>query len=187
MMPVMALSESELRRAVARFAEGVTIVAAAGEDGQPRGMTVSAFLFVSFEPPLIVVSVASGVPTLAAIHKQRAFGVSILAVDQQALSDRFAGAEEGRFEGVAHDVLASGAVTIGGVLASLECRVQRELPLGDHSLLVGRVRGAAFREGRPLLYYRGKYGSFHTLTASRSAPWLGDEEPSIAEHAAYWH
>lgn len=183
----MAVQESDLRRAVARFAEGVTIVAAQDEDGQPRGMTVSAFLFVSFAPPLIVVSVAGGVPTLSAIQRRGAFGVSILAVDQQALSDRFASAEEGRFESVAYEVLPSGAVTLPGALASLACEVRQELTLGDHSLLVGHVYGATFREGRPLLYYRGKYGSFHTLTASRSAPWLGDEEPSITEHIAYWH
>ncbi|HVA25437.1 MAG TPA: flavin reductase family protein [Chloroflexota bacterium] len=182
----MAVDESDLRRAVARFAAGVTIVAAAGKKRQPRGMTVSAFLFVSFEPPLIVASVASGVPALAAIEQRHAFGVSILAVDQQTLSDRFASEEEGRFEGVAHEVLPSGAVTIGGAIASLDCALQQVLPLGDHTILVGKVQAAAFREGRPLLYYRGKYGSFHTLTASRSASWLGEEEPSITEQVAYW-
>jgi flavin reductase (DIM6/NTAB) family NADH-FMN oxidoreductase RutF len=183
----MAVNESDLRRAVARFAAGVTIVAAVDAKRQPRGMTVSAFLFVSFEPPLIVVSVATGVPTLAAIQRRHTFGVSILAVDQQALSDRFASEEEGRFEQVAHEVLPSGAVTLGGALASLDCALQQELPLGDHTILVGKVEGATFREGRPLLYYRGKYGSFHTLTASRSASWLTEEEPSITEQAAYWH
>ncbi|MFI5266029.1 MAG: flavin reductase family protein [Chloroflexota bacterium] len=183
----MAVTESDLRRAVARFAEGVTIVAAVDKRREPRGMTVSAFLFVSFEPPLIVVSVASGVPTLAAIERRRTFGVSILAVDQQMLSDRFASEEEGRFEGVAHEVLPSGAVTIGGAIASLDCELQQELPLGDHTILVGHVSGATFREGRPLLYYRGKYGSFHTLTGSRTASWLGEEEPSITEQVAYWH
>jgi flavin reductase (DIM6/NTAB) family NADH-FMN oxidoreductase RutF len=183
----MAVTESDLRRAVARFAEGVTIVAAEDEKREPRGMTVSAFLFVSFDPPLIVVSVASGVPTLAAIERRRVFGVSILAVDQQMLSDRFAGEEEGRFEGVAHAALASGAVTIGGALACLDCQLQQTLPLGDHTILVGKVEAATFRQGRPLLYYRGKYGSFHTLTASRTARWPADEEPTITEQVAYWH
>ena len=183
----MSIDESALRRAVARFAAGVTIVAAVGKGRQPRGMTVSAFLFVSFEPPLIVVSVAAGVPTLEAIRRRKAFGVSILAVHQQALSDRFAGDEEGRFEGVTHEALPSGAVTIGGALACLECELQQVLLLGDHALLAGKVAGATFREGRPLLYYRGNYGSFHTLTAARSAPWIGEEEPDIADHVAYWH
>ncbi|HLG71452.1 MAG TPA: flavin reductase family protein [Chloroflexota bacterium] len=183
----MPLSESDLRRAVARFAAGVTIVAAAPAEGEPRGMTVSAFMFLSFEPALILVSLASGTPTLAALQERAGFGVSILSVDQQTLSDRFAGEEEGRFENVAHAVLPSGAVTIGGALATLECRHEREFPLGDHTIVVGHVEAATFREGRPLLYYRGKYGSFHTLTASRTARWPADEDPSAAEQFAYWH
>ena len=183
----MAVTESDLRRAVARFAEGVTIVAAAPKKGQPRGMTVSAFLFVSFEPPLIVTSLASNAPTLEIIRRRGVFGVSILSVDQQELSDRFAGEEDGRFEGVRYDVLASGSVTLGGTIATLDCDVEQELPLGDHTVLVGRVQAATFREGRPLLYYRGKYGSFHTLTASRTARWPADEEPTIGAHIAYWH
>lgn len=183
----MELTESDLRRAVARFAGGVTIVAAAPKKGQPRGMTVSAFMFLSFEPPLVLVSLATAAPALASVRKRGAFGISILSVDQQTLSDRFAGEEEGRFVGVAHQVLASGAVTIGGALATLECAHEQELQLGDHTVVIGRVQAATFREGRPLLYYRGKYGSFHTLTASRRARWPADEEPATADHFAYWH
>lgn len=183
----MAVTENDLRRAVARFAGGVTIVAVAGDDGQPRGMTVSAFMFVSFAPALILVSLASGVPTAEAVRQRGLFGVSILGVDQQQLSDRFAGEEEDRFDGVSHQVLASGAITMGGAIGSLECRVQQETQLGDHTLVAGEVQGAAFREGRPLLYYRGKYGSFHTLTTSRTARWPADEEPTITDHVAYWH
>jgi len=183
----MAVTEDELRRAMARFAAGVTIVAAAEPNGQPRGMTVSAFLFISFEPPLILISVATGVPTLEAILQRRAFGVSILGVDQQQLSDRFAGEEEGRFDHAPHQALRSGAVIMGGAIATLDCSFEQQLTLGDHAVLIGKVQAATFREGRPLLYYRGKYGSFHTLTASRTARWPAEEEPGITEHAAYWH
>ncbi|MBV9120261.1 MAG: flavin reductase family protein [Chloroflexi bacterium] len=182
-----SVSESDLRRAVARFAAGVTIVAAVDSDGQPRGMTVSAFLFVSFDPPLIVVSVAAGVPTLDAVRRRRAFGVSVLGVDQQRLSDRFAGDEEGRFEHVQFEAGEQGPVTLHGAIGTLECVLEREIELGDHLLLVGRVEAATFREGRPLLYYRGKYGSFHSLSESHVPHWPAEEELTIADHAAYWH
>jgi flavin reductase (DIM6/NTAB) family NADH-FMN oxidoreductase RutF len=181
------VTESDLRRAVARFAAGVTVVASQEPDGQLRGMTVSAFLFVSFEPPLILVSMLKGVPTLHTINGRGAFGVSILGVDQQQLSDRFAGDEDGRFEHVAHDVAASGAVTLPGAIATLECAVDQLVELGDHVLLVGQVQAATFREGRPLLYYRGKYGSFHSLSESHVPRWPAEEELSLAHHAAYWH
>jgi flavin reductase (DIM6/NTAB) family NADH-FMN oxidoreductase RutF len=184
----MPVTENDLWRAVARFAEGVTIVAACSRTGEPRGMTVSAFLFVSFEPPLILISLADTVPTLATVLQRRAFGISILRVDQQHLSDRFAGEEEGRFDDVPYQAGPSGAVTLTGAIGTLECSLQQQLSLGDHTVLVGKVQAAEFREGRPLLYYRGKYGSFHTLTQSRTARWPADEEePTIGEHIAYWH
>ena len=183
----MAVTESDLRRAVARFAAGVTIVGSTGTDGQPRGMTVSAFLFVSFEPALIVVSLLNAVPTLeAALHSQ-AFGVSILHIDQQALSDRFAGDEEGRFENLRYDVGEGGAITLPGAVATLVCGLERAVALGDHTLLVGLVGSAAFKEGQPLLYYRGSYGSFHSLSASHMARWPAEEDVDIVHQAAYWH
>jgi flavin reductase (DIM6/NTAB) family NADH-FMN oxidoreductase RutF len=150
-------------------------------------MTVSAFLFLSFEPALILVSLATGTPTLATVRRRGTFGVSVLGVDQQALSDRFAGEEDGRFDGVAYQVLPGGAVMMGGAVACLECSTQHELVLGDHAVVVGQVQSATFREGRPLLYYRGKYGAFHTLTASRTARWPADEEPSGVDQFSYWH
>ena len=181
-----SVTESDLRRAVARFAAGVTIVGALDAAGEPRAMTVSAFLFISFEPPLILVSLASGVPTVTAVLERSAFGVSILGVDQQRLSDRFAGEEEGRFEHVLHEAGATGAVTLDGAIARLECTLERHIDLGDHTVVVGEVHAATFREGRPLLYYRGKYGSFHSVSESRVPHWPADEELTIADHAAYW-
>jgi len=181
------VTESDLRRAVARFAAGVTIVGTVDPDGQPRGMTVSAFLFISFDPALILASVADAVPTLEAIRQRSAFGVSILGVDQQQLSDRFAGEEDGRFEHVGYDAGPDGAIALHGAIGTLECRLERELILGDHVVLVGLVQAASFHEGRPLLYYRGKYGSFHSLSESHVPRWPADEELTIADHAAYWH
>lgn len=181
------VTESDLRRAVARFAAGVTIVGAAGSAGEPRAMTVSAFLFISFQPALVLVSLASGVPTVDAVLQRSAFGVSILGVDQQRLSDRFAGDEEGRFDHVPHLIGPNGGVTIEGAIGTLECTLERQLDLGDHTVLVGEVHAATFREGRPLLYYRGKYGSFHSVSESHVPHWPADEELTIADHAAYWH
>jgi flavin reductase (DIM6/NTAB) family NADH-FMN oxidoreductase RutF len=145
----MAVTESDLRRAVARFAEGVTIVAAAPKKGQPRSMTVSAFLFVSFEPPLIVTSLASNAPTLEIIRRRGVFGVSILSVDQQELSDRFAGEEDGRFEGVRYDVLASGSVTLGGTIATLDCDVEAGAAAGRPHGVGGASAGRHVSGGPP--------------------------------------
>jgi flavin reductase (DIM6/NTAB) family NADH-FMN oxidoreductase RutF len=47
-------------------------------------------------------------------------------------------------------------------LAAIECDREAEHPAGDHSIVVGRVRRLEVcREGRPLVYFAGGFGSFH--------------------------
>ncbi|MFC6591378.1 flavin reductase family protein [Deinococcus lacus] len=82
----------EFRQTLGRFASGVTIITA--QDGQERrGMTASAFLSVSMTPPLVLVSVDRRAHMHGLLESSAVthYGVSILAQDQQHLSDHFAG------------------------------------------------------------------------------------------------
>ena len=45
------------------------------------------------------------------------------------------------------------------VLAHLECSVVRTFEAGDHTVLIGEVRAAEHREGRPLIYFGSGYRS----------------------------
>ena len=85
------------------WSSGVTIVTAAIPDEQ-HGMTVSSFTSIALEPPLIIISLQTDSRTHDIVSQANAFGVTILAQDQQELSDRFAGRggdEEERLTGVA--------------------------------------------------------------------------------------
>ena len=48
---------------------------------------------------------------------------------------------------------------LDGALAHLECDRAASYPAGDHTIIIGRVIGGSTGDGRPLLYYRGGYGS----------------------------
>jgi flavin reductase (DIM6/NTAB) family NADH-FMN oxidoreductase RutF len=52
---------------------------------------------------------------------------------------------------------------IAGTLARFECRRHGVHEAGDHSIVVGRVLRAAFREGEPLCFSRGTFGRFAML------------------------
>jgi flavin reductase (DIM6/NTAB) family NADH-FMN oxidoreductase RutF len=154
--PVPAhLETAEFRRTLGMFATGVTVITTrVGE--QIHGMTANAFMSVSLQPPLILISVDRRAKMNALLREDARFGVSVLEESQSALSNRFAGREgdgsEAAFEIVNETPLVAGA------LAHLIAQVARSYWGGDHSLFIGRVQYARYGAGTPLLFHGGGYG-----------------------------
>jgi flavin reductase (DIM6/NTAB) family NADH-FMN oxidoreductase RutF len=147
-----------LRRTLGLFATGVTIITTrVGE--QVHGMTANAFMSVSLEPPLVLISVDRRTKMCSLLHEGSMYGVSVLCESQSALSDRFAGragaggagGSEPRFD-LIHD-----APLVGGALAGFVSKVVKSYWGGDHSLFLGRVEYARTGEGAPLLFHGGRY------------------------------
>ena len=145
-----------LRRTLGMFATGVTIITTR-RGGQVHGMTANAFMSVSLDPPLVLISVDRRTKMCGMLHEGCCYGVSVFAEGQSALSDRFAGrpgsenGPEPRFEVIA------GTPLVEGALARFVARVQRSYWGGDHSLFLGRVEYARTGEGAPLLFHGGRY------------------------------
>lgn len=146
---------TEFRRTLGMFATGVTIITTRlGE--QVHGMTVNAFMSVSLQPPLVLISVDRRARMHALLNEGARYGISVLAGGQERLSDHFAGrasdeAIEARFEVVRDTPLVEGAI------AHLVARVIRSYWGGDHSLFVGQVEYARHAGGQPLLVHGGRY------------------------------
>ena len=145
----------EFRRTLGMFATGVTVITTLVEE-QIHGMTANAFMSVSLQPPLIVISVDRRAKMNNLLGEGVRFGVSVLEERQSVLSDRFAGrvtdGPEPEFELVHETPLVEGA------LAHLVARVVRSYWGGDHSLFLGRVEYVRYGEGTPLLFHGGGYG-----------------------------
>jgi flavin reductase (DIM6/NTAB) family NADH-FMN oxidoreductase RutF len=155
--PVAKAAPEVYRRACARFATGITVIAALDEKGHPHGMTVNSFTSVSLDPPLVLVSIDLRNAILGHFLTCRFFAVNVLAEDQEDLSRRFAGTSENRFHGVDWHPAESGAPLLAGALAHLECGLVNAMELGDHSVLVGEVRHAEYRQGKPLVFFESSY------------------------------
>jgi len=143
-----------------RFATGVTVLTVDGPRDRPLGMTASSLASVSLVPPLVSVCVDHQAELHDTILAAPVFVVNILESRQETLSRRFADRHEDRFEGVGYHRSADGLVLLDGALAHIECEHFASHPGGDHTIIIGRVIGGSTGEGRPLLYYRGGYGSF---------------------------
>ena len=161
----MAISTDLFRRAMSRFATGVTVVTTTDSSGGPHGLTVNSFTSVSLEPPLVLFCLDREAGCFDVFAKATKFAVSILSSDQSTLSDRFARIVGDRFNGAAYRIGAIGCPIIVGALAAVECEIAQRHDGGDHEILVGRVLEICDEESRddddaavaPLLYYRGGY------------------------------
>jgi flavin reductase (DIM6/NTAB) family NADH-FMN oxidoreductase RutF len=160
MATVVSPEHDAFRRLMSHWASGVALVTALGEDG-PAGCTVSAVTSVSLDPPRLLVCLDHGSRTLAAIRFSGAFGLNVLRSDQEELSRAFAtrAPETEKFAAVGHREVA-GTVLLTERLAGVVCRLDEEVPAGDHTILLGApVHVEAPEDGSdPLLFFRRAYG-----------------------------
>jgi flavin reductase (DIM6/NTAB) family NADH-FMN oxidoreductase RutF len=145
----------EFRRTLGMFATGVTVITTR-VDEQIHGMTANAFMSVSLQPPLILISVDRRARMNNFLREEIRFGVSVLEERQSVLSDRFAGRGGDGPEAVFE--LRHETPLVEGALAHLVARVVRSYWGGDHSLFLGRVEYVRYGEGTPLLFHGGGYG-----------------------------
>lgn len=151
-----------LRDAFGCFATGITVITARDGSGNPVGITANSFASVSLDPPLISFCVARTSSTLPALLAAPGFAVNVLHVGQQLASTQFATRGGDRFAGLSWDAWDTGAPILRDSLASFECVLFAQHDVGDHVLVIGRVRRAAFEPAHdPLLYFRGGYRRVH--------------------------
>ena len=150
----------QLRNALGRFATGVAIVTALDQDGHPIGLTVNSFSAVSLDPALVLWCLDHNSHNLNAFRAASHHAINILAVDQQALSDRFATWPTDRFAGLPWQGGLGGAPILANCCATFEVANSAQHEAGDHTIFVGQVE--KFNEIStldPLLFYAGQYRS----------------------------
>ncbi|MDT6961466.1 flavin reductase family protein [Cupriavidus sp. SZY C1] len=144
-----------LRATMAQFATGVTVISYLA-DGAPAGMTANAFMSVSLEPPLVLVSVRAASRFHQHMQAGVCYGVNFLADDQRHLSGHFGGRP---VDGIEPPFIhRNGTPLLDGSLVHLVARTVDVHPAGDHLLYIAQVEDIRFGSPRgPLLFYGGRY------------------------------
>ena len=150
-----------MRDLMARFATGVSVVSAR-HGPLLAGMTANAIASISIDPPLMMASIARKAETHGAIIGSHAFSISILAADQQALAECFArpttASKLTGFCGAAWHDAETGSPILEGALAYFDCRLLERHDGGDHTIFIGEIVAAGYREdAEPLLWYASGY------------------------------
>lgn len=142
-----------LRRTFALFPSGVAAVAAE-QDGVPEVLVASSFqVGISADPPLVLFAVQHGSRTWPRLRRAPTLGVSVLGEGHDALCRQLAAKEGDRFAGVDVAVTAHGSILLHGAPVWLECHVEREVPAGDHDVVLLRVLGARTDPATPPLIF----------------------------------
>ena len=154
----MSIDVDTFKDALSNWASGVTIVTSRIGALQ-SGMTVSAFCAVSAQPPQVLCCTNHESTTDSVIRQAKSFSVSILARQQERLSELFAdeNREDLRFEGLDCSLGVTGCPRIPGALVYLDCSVAQVLEAGTHMIYVGLVEAAEINDRVPLIFHRRKY------------------------------
>lgn len=159
--------DGERYRSLARrLAASVTVVTVLRRSdrvspGAPRhdGFTATAFLTVSIDPPIVLVSATNATRARAMLDDAAAFAVNVLAEAQQPLADRFATPHDRRGDPF-HDVPwvadAAGVPLLDGALGAFSATPRAFVPAGDHTLCLGDVTGLHLGADDAALVYRDR-------------------------------
>lgn len=153
----MAIEAQELRRVMGHFATGVTVITTKDNEGAPQGLTANAFMSLSLNPPLVIISVDKGATCYNCFAKGNGYTVNFLSENQEEISKRFATKGIDKFAGLGWREGGNGAAIIDGVLGHVECRITQSYDGGDHTIVVGEILNVAATGERPLLFFKGKY------------------------------
>lgn len=160
----MAVSGDTYRQVGRTAAGAVAVVCAADGAGGVAGLTVSSFVTLSFDPPLVMFAIQHDANSYRAIVASRSFGVSVLGVEQSDIARRFAVKGADKISATPFDTgLILPVPLIANALAQVECQTSQIHTSGDHAIVVGLVEAARTRAGNPLLYFARQFGSFVPL------------------------
>ncbi|MER7008429.1 flavin reductase family protein [Dactylosporangium sp. NPDC000555] len=152
------LHPTELRRVFGAFPSGVTAVAAL-VDGAPVGLAANSFTSVSLDPPLVSVCIARTSTTWPTLRRADRLGVSVLAAHQEHLGRQLSLRGGDRFSGVTWRATRGGEILLDGACAWLDCSIEREIPAGDHDIVLLSVHALdADRSVPPLVFHQSTFG-----------------------------
>jgi len=146
------------RAALRRLAAGVTIVSVAVD--RKYGVTATAVMPVSMDPPSIVVAINRAASIHPALADAKRFCINILSSEQEQESRIFSdsSARDKRFTSADWRMSEDGVPFLLRGQANIFCTPATRLSFGTHSLFVGEVYRVNTDAARAeLLYMNGEY------------------------------
>lgn len=151
------ISPREFKDAMAGLAFTVAL-ATASHAGERVGRTITSFMPLSAEPPLLMISIDASSRMVDLIAASQRFSIAALARGQEEIADVFAGKGNlpDRFSIGDWDVWPSGNPKLAKALLSLDCELVGSIDAADHILFVGAIIEATSDPLREALLWSGR-------------------------------
>jgi len=154
------ISEDDFKTGMRQLAASVNVVTVSN-DGIQDGLTATAACSVSAEPPQLLICINRSARAHDLILNEGAFGLNVLARDQEDIAKRFAGMDgaprEERFGLGNWKTVSTGAPILEGALVGFDCQVAECVEAGTHTIFIGRIVGIRHGDGAPLIYGDGRF------------------------------
>jgi len=147
------MDEAAKKEALRLFTYGLYAITT-GDEQQRNAFTANWVSQVSFDPPLVVLSIENDSVSLPIIRRTGLFAVNVYDSNQRDLAGLLGKSfskHPDKVDGLAFGMGETGCPVLTEGLAYVECRVQGETPAGDSTLLLAQVEGATvLRRAEPL-------------------------------------
>jgi len=153
------------RKAMGAIGSPVALVTASHKD-QTGIMTANMIAGISFAPPLVCLSLSHHSFTQGLIRRSGEFAVNIISPELMELAKNI-GSTTGRkidkFKEFNIETFSGNSIScplVKNAITVLECKVDKHIDIGNHSLYTGLVVDYHdIKEASPLYLYHGKYYS----------------------------
>ncbi|HBP5919927.1 flavin reductase family protein [Pseudomonas aeruginosa] len=158
-----AVDAKQFRRVMGKFATGVTVITFKHE-GKVVGMTANAFMSLSMDPPMVLISVRTQSRFASSVGKGDGFGIAFLREEHEHLSRHFGGRPDPDLSLVFDE--RNGTPLLPDALVQLAVRANSIHAGGDHLIYTADIESIQEADGRPLLFFSGGYKQLHALDPS---------------------
>jgi flavin reductase (DIM6/NTAB) family NADH-FMN oxidoreductase RutF len=129
------------KQALRTFTYGLYAVSCADE-GQVNIFTANWLTQISFDPPLIAVSVENDSKSLGMILRSRVFTINVYRAGDRDLAGKLGKSaiqHPDKLNGIEYELGANGCPILHNALAWVACEVLHTAPAGDSTLIVAAV------------------------------------------------
>ena len=121
---------------------------------------------ISYNPGLIAVCIHPEDTTTKNIQETKVFGLSLCATDQNVVSSVAGGSSGKEVDKIAvlkdlgvefYKAEKIDVLMVKGAALNVECKLVKEIELGDHITFVGEAVEVSVSQNEPLAYHNGKY------------------------------
>ncbi|MEO8644088.1 flavin reductase family protein [Pseudomonas sp.] len=149
------------RRMMGKFATGVTVITFE-QNEKVVGMTANAFMSLSMDPPMVLISVRNESRFANQIKEGDRFGISFLREEHEHYSRHFGGRPDPDL--VPATAILQGTPVLKDGLVQIVASAHAIYPGGDHLIYTANVDLLQeSSNGRPLLFFSGGYKQLHAL------------------------